>query len=89
MGTPRKYIIAKFSIRKLGSSLVLSDESANRKLCNSISTRRFNKAKLVYCIRHTNVQETYVVPCGLLYIEIENAFHVAFNAVSDHISSII
>ena len=69
--TPRKFIIAELSIRKLGSSSVLIilkvDEDirrrsklTDRKLCNNKFTWSFHKAKQVYRIHNANVQETYV-----------------------------
>ena len=54
--TPRKFIIAELSIRKLGSSSVLI--MLLGKLCNNKFTWCFHKAKQLYCIHHVNIQET-------------------------------
>ena len=54
--TPRKFIIAELSIRKLGSSSVLIIRLFEFTQTDSFE---FHKAKQVYCIHHANIQETY------------------------------
>ena len=70
METPRKFIIAKRSVRKLGSLSVLiilifitstdEDSIRNRMLCNSKFTWFFDKAKLVASkLSHTSSQSCH------------------------------
>ena len=65
METPRKSIIAALSIRKLGSSIIIStDEDPSLRIESSaiINLRGVStKAKQVYCIHHANVPGTYNV----------------------------
>ena len=64
--TPRKFIIAELSIRKLGSSsvliilVVLLALMKIRAYGSKALLWCFHKANQVYCIHHTNVQETDV-----------------------------
>jgi hypothetical protein len=57
--TPRKFITAKLSIRKPGSSSVLIIWK-NRKLCSNKFTWGFHKQNYYMFYRHANVQRTYI-----------------------------
>ena len=62
METPRKFIIAKLSIRNymLGDSIMIHEDPSLRIECFAIINLRGVSTKLnQYCIHHANVQGTY------------------------------